>query len=104
MPELAQAVENYSLANFADTVIFLVGGFKDVITAEVYALNLPGQGSWREEPLPSLNEARRLHTSCTLGNELFVFGGTDNGVDNLRSETLSSIEIAQVSVDTLELS
>ena len=66
--------------------IFLSGGCNDdqefISTVERYDSSID---TW--EPLPDLNEARESHTSCILGNTLYVFGGY-----NYDSGDLYSIE------------
>ena len=39
------------------------------------------------ERFPSLNMARSMHSSCTIGNMLYVIGGRDSG-----SQEINSIE------------
>lgn len=67
-----------ALANYKDQVICLSGGIRDdsntegilISSVQVYRINM---NKWRN--LPDLVHARANHSSCTLGGELFVFGG-----------------------------
>ena len=76
----------FSVANYRDKAIYLSGGWdKDWNTsAQVFALDLL-KSEWRNEA--NLQQSRCNHSSCTLGEKIFVFGGF-SGTDRI----LNSIE------------
>ena len=62
-----------SLTSLRDQFIFLTGGHKKFIAkAKRYDLK---RDKW--EQLPELNVGRCNHSSCTIGNALYVIGGRD---------------------------
>ena len=40
----------------------------------------------------SLNECRHSHSSCTLGDKLYTFGGSD-GVNQTFSDSIESLDV-----------
>ena len=44
------------------------------------------------EKVASLNECRHSHSSCTLGEQLYTFGGED-GVSNTFSNTIEMLDL-----------
>ena len=90
LTELRRAVFCYALAKFECEKIYLSGGCDNHNTAfiEVSVFDLK-IGTWKS--LPCLNEARLFHSSCTIGQELYVFCGHDDG-----SRLLRSIEVLKL--------
>ena len=88
--ELSFARGYASLAPMPARFIFLSGGCNDddelISTVERYD---PSTDTW--EPLPDLNEARDSHSSCVLGNTLYVFGGYNDDDDLDSIEKLVNI-------------
>jgi len=76
--------------------IYAIGGHNGsnvVSSVESWA---PGEGSWRMEP--SLNVARYQSASAVIGNDIYVFGGYNNG-DLASTEVLRTCTAIEVDVD-----
>ena len=69
------AIDYFAVANYKNSVIYVTGGFVygtyDVLN-DVMTYNLQKK-IWQTGP--SLNEARVMHGSCTLGRKIYVFCG-----------------------------
>ena len=44
------------------------------VSSRVYSYAIKND-SWGENEVPDLNEARYDHSSCSLGDKIYVFGG-----------------------------
>ena len=75
-----------SITSFGDAAIVITGGFrlpdKACRTVIHYKITLN-----RWSFLPDMITARNTHSSCSTGNDLYVFGGKDH-----RNKPLSSME------------
>ena len=72
---LHRGVQMFSLTNFKNLLIILSGGSVTSGHASVYkvsSFNIK-QNKWRDEP--ELNNKRRCHSSCSLGESVYVFAG-----------------------------
>ncbi|MDY6839472.1 MAG: kelch repeat-containing protein [Thermodesulfobacteriota bacterium] len=74
----------YSSATVANGEIYVTGGrcIDDYAVNKTYIYN-PDSNTWREGP--SLNAARLQHTSVTVEDRIFVFGGYDYTIGGLDS-------------------
>ena len=61
-----------SLASYVDQFIFVIGGYGQN-SVDYYSIE---KDEWASAP-PMANN-RYLHSSCTLGSVLYVFGGIDD--------------------------
>ena len=66
-----------SLAVYQNKAVFKTGGLdkaKDSIkkSVEIYCID---RDQWQCDKVPELNHGRCMHSSCTLGDRLYVFGG-----------------------------
>ena len=72
------------MANFCDLLIFLIGGQRQgeyEPCSEVFFYRMETD-EWKEAP--ALNyERRETHSSCFLGNSLYVYGYEDLAVERL---------------------
>ena len=74
-----------SLANFADCYIFVISGSRMPIghnagtlegTVDMYDIE---SDTWDTPPVPSLNTPREAHSSCCVGEMMYVIGGMKEG-------------------------
>ena len=65
----------FSLANFKNKLIVLSGGSVCSGHASVFKVSSYNirQNKWRDEP--ELNNKRRCHSSCSVGDNVYVFAG-----------------------------
>mmetsp|Transcript_21088 Transcript_21088/g.25935 ORF Transcript_21088/g.25935 Transcript_21088/m.25935 type:complete len:201 (+) Transcript_21088:275-877(+) len=76
--------EYFALANVRDQRIVLTGGAdEDGLSKKVFMFDLNTE-QWLG-PQPELNKARRYHGSCSVGDNVFVFGGKGESFDLLDS-------------------
>ena len=88
----------FNLVNYRDRLILMSGGYssafktKDMLaTVERYDVL---QDAWFEDDTPDLNVGRYNHSSCSLGNKVYIFGGVSfsnqdlNSIESLDAEKL----------------
>ena len=101
---LFSKISLYSLAGYRNEAFFVVGGMQDQkgnrsqgrsrfaqnpVSKDVYAFTVKEN---RLEKIARLRDGRHSHSSCTLKNQLYVFGGLGPN-----AEYVNSIESAEVS-------
>ena len=64
----------FALANYRDEAIYITGGSYSLLdnVSSVMRFNLRSN-QW--EKAPSMNQARKCHSSCVLKKKVYVFGG-----------------------------
>ena len=81
----------FSLSNFSDQIIFFIGGFFPERFSEVFYYKIQTD-EWIRAP--ALNQARYGHSSCIIGNSLYVYGGTTSDGYMLPIERLKNVNSA----------
>ena len=70
----------------------------DKLFDKVYAFLAFKEGVWKKKALPNLNLARIIHSTCTIGSSVYVFGGHFMRELDSKLAPTKSIEVLKVHV------
>ena len=77
MSSLRRSVIHFSITAFKNKRIFLTGGWANGGKTKLCSSYSIESNEWKTEP--ELKNARSSHSSCSLGERFFVFGGEGEG-------------------------